>query len=558
LSNPTAIADGLEAFARRGMEAQQAVNQLLAEHFKDLGVSPTMGQLTKHLTLLAEAKACDRRTAELQAEINQLRGRAKQLRKDAERALTEQDQLTLDNLIEQDARARAIPGFDPAASSPAMQPGEAMRMEIQIGAKTAAVTVVRDADPPPPALMAIQIGDSTRAVIPRQAYLSIHDLMPYLADEDDAIDPIVFEELMGHTKIFPPSPDAKPPFHAEIARPMKGVDGRSYAIIGARHWTKQPGENNPRAHVAITYVFRECVPVYDWPDGRPRFARFEQLPMYGSAAPENLPLDGLECTDEDGDVWILKGAEEQFTLDVVGDPIPTPEERARAEDVARTGKPQDDDDDDRHVDEPIDDRVAAGLMALAMTPPDKPEGQRVTWNQWRHNLIAAASRAALDVGEVLPIGLALELYLGCIKPATAVLLIQELELLQTWRPLPATFEVGDVCGKGAVVSTSYHGSDNPYRVVDCRRFGKTWSLTLVDYGTPEPKKGGKYREKDLRWINDLVAVDGKVVNDPRGDRVLVYRQSNDSAPKPKQQTIPRADICGLHPPKKAKAKKGKR
>jgi hypothetical protein len=373
---------------------------------------------------------------------------------------------------------------------------DALRLEVQIGAETRAATIVTHDGPKKTPLPVLpDAGDHADqggpTPIPRQAYHSIADLMPFLQDEDEAIHPLTFEQLMSRTLIYPASPTSPPPRRAEISRPIKGIDGRTYAVIGARHWTKQPTPNGPdRAHFAITYVFRECVQPMFWPADRKRFERFELLPMFESVAPENVPLDGLECDDEDGDTWILKGQEDQFWVDVIGDPIPTPEERRRMEDSARTGKAQDD----------ADTLDTAARLELPI--PEKPEGQKTTWYQWRHNVMNAASRASLDVGDVRPQGLALDLYLGCVKPGEAVSLIQELDLLTRWKPFPPTFDVGDVAGKGAIICTNYQQGP-PYRVIDCRRQGKTWSLTCVDYDVPEPKPGGKYKQSLLRWLNDI-------------------------------------------------------
>lgn len=55
----------------------------------------------------------------------------------------------------------------------------------------------------------------------------------------------------------------------------------------------------------------------------------------------------------------------------------------------------------------------------ALSIPPKPPTQKQTWHQWANGVMGVLSKQGADVGDVLPTGLALEMYLEGLKPSAA-------------------------------------------------------------------------------------------------------------------------------------------
>lgn len=140
-----------------------------------------------------------------------------------------------------------------------------------------------------------------------KAYESI-DAVPWQTVDHDPVDAKALDDAMNRVKIRPPSPAAPPPLRAEIDVPFELVDGNRYAVITARHWNKA-------GHSCVSYTLRQVVPFEEF-KGR-AFVNFRALPLSETAAPENVPLDGLQVDDDAGDVWVLLGADRQLFVDVV-------------------------------------------------------------------------------------------------------------------------------------------------------------------------------------------------------------------------------------------------
>lgn len=92
--------------------------------------------------------------------------------------------------------------------------------------------------------------------------------------------------------------------------------------------------------------------------------------------------------------------------------------------------------------------------------------------------------------------------------------------------VPSGPPIETLVGPGAIVHTNY--GTGPFEVVGVSAHRlpsepdvRYWSLSLVPAGTPKPAKGRK--RTPTRWINDVVAVDGRILNLDRTnpDEVLI-------------------------------------
>jgi hypothetical protein len=75
--------------------------------------------------------------------------------------------------------------------------------------------------------------------------------------------------------------------------------------------------------------------------------------------------------------------------------------------------------------------------------------------------------------------------------------------------------VADLLFPGDIITTNQdYDKGRKYRLISVRRFEvyglPEYSLTLVDLEA-KPNKYGEYKENDLRWINECVAQDGRVL-----------------------------------------------
>jgi hypothetical protein len=184
-------------------------------------------------------------------------------------------------------------------------------------------------------------------------------------------------------------------------------------VIGARNFNKE-------GRACVAYFFNQVINLEEQPSGK-RYRNFDELPLSETAAPENVPMQGLIVTGTSGDEWMLEPAW-RFQVRVLGEALPA-----------------DGGDEDQEGCDPAAGKLDALSASVAagdrLDPaseeeeiPAKPKGQSLSWFQWQHLVSSALGTEARKrkdcpqppgIDDLKPVGLLLELYEEGLKPGAA-------------------------------------------------------------------------------------------------------------------------------------------
>jgi hypothetical protein len=389
--------------------ATAEISRVLAETYKPLGYQPTPAQWHEHVTLMAAARKCQARADELALQWRAEFDNARRFFRDAELALQERIEgdppapAGEDRVVELRDLPAALAEGNGHASADNAAAGADVGTAPQVASNAAG------GEERSPAAN----GEHSVPFDLQEKYDSIEQV-PWHPD-DEAVTQLVLERSVARVKIYASSPGQQHPKRPEIDDPYRLADGTYWAVIGARNFNKE-------GRACVAYFFNQVINLEEQPSGK-RYRNFDELPLSETAAPENVPMQGLIVTGTSGDEWMLEPAW-RFQVHVLGEALPA-----------------DGGDDDQEGCDPAAGKLDALSASVAagdrLDPasdeyriPDKPKGQSLSWFQWRHLVSSALGTEARKrkdcpqlpgIDELKPVGLLLDLYQDGLKPAAAAM-----------------------------------------------------------------------------------------------------------------------------------------
>lgn len=371
----------MEQFARKGAEAQTAVDRLIKNPLQmELGIP---GASDRALAKTRQRMDLAKRLARMQEEGKEIRKQMAELERDAkmlmEEAVKEKEQpflpldpasaLVASKMLESAAAAGAAAEPLPPAE-PLSEQRDALRLEVQIGNETRAVVVT---SPSPKEMAEHELRQRSLAgdpmtvaeakakfplhVLPPgeqpadvEKYVFANPTVPIIPGEEYGLGDVgveirQLEHCMKGLQVLPAAPDFSTEGVGRIGYPIQIEANEWWAVVTARNWG--PGGRQGAGVPMVTYMLQPIHSPDDWADTVQ--TAMQRWSRNSSTAPEAIPLKGVRVRDPDDDEWIIGADDErigikapredavQLPADPVDDfpPIYYPDAKADDENYAR-------------------------------------------------------------------------------------------------------------------------------------------------------------------------------------------------------------------------------